>query len=249
MERNSVNLNRNFNDRFFKQNGASMLQHSIPIKITRYFTDVDGQIVNKADVPAALQTKYPIFLLGQFDRSGGYKKSLAALPPMPGCYFYMTFVQGVNSPFLSFTGLNTIKGRIKTGDIIEVFTDDLENPNYFVWFVISAEPVSIASIIENSESTQQDGRIGQLYVQNYNYNVIETQEVQYYEPIVYTFFDNIGNYRSEPIQPFMFKTPMVEQAGILTIDTDFKLDQYLGINLYYLFTTDEITLTLKVVKI
>lgn len=224
-----------------------MLEHSVPLKISRYYTNVDGVVLDKNTVPAALQTKYPVLLLGQFDRQGGYKKSLNSVPTMEGTFFYMTFVQGINSPFLSFTGVNTIKSKIKTGDIIEVYTDNLEAPNYFIWFVISAEPVSIASIISNTESTQNDGRIGTLFVKNYNY-VVDNNN-QYYEPIHYTRFDNIGNYRDEQIQPHIFITPSVQQSGILTIDTDFKLDQYIGINIYFLFETNEITLTLKVVQI
>jgi hypothetical protein len=242
-----ININKTFNDKFYKQNPALMLEHSIPVKITRYFTDVNGTIVDKTLVPASLQVKYPIYLLGQFDRNGGYKKSITATPPMPGTFYYMSFTQGVNSPFLSFTGLNTIKGFIRTGDIVEVFTDDLENPTYFVWFVISSEPVSISSIISNTESTQADNRIGVLYVQNYQY--VSDNAAQYFEPIIYSRFDNIGNYRTDSVQPYIYKTPYVEQTGILTIDNDFKLDQYIGLNMYFLFATNSITLTFKVVKI
>jgi hypothetical protein len=242
-----MNINKNFNDKFYRQNPAMVLEHSIPLKITRYYTDVNGTIVDKALVPAALQIKYPVFLLGQFDRNGGYKKSLSAQPTLPGAFYYMTFVQGINAPFLSFTGLNNIKGVLKTGDIVELFTDDLENPTYFIWFVISSEPVSIASIICNTETTQHDKRIGALYIKNYNY--VSDNAMQYFEPITYIMFDNIGNYRTDQVQPYIFKTPFVEQSGILTIDTDFKLDQYLGISMYFLYDTNQITLTLKVNQI
>ena len=247
MVRNSLNLNKNFNDKFYKQNPALVLEHSIPLKITRYFTDVNGTIVDKTLVPASLQTKYPVFLLGQFDRNGGYKKSIASVSPMSNTFYFMSFVQGINSPFLAFTGLNNIKGVIKTGDIVEVYTDNIETPTYFIWFIITAEPVSIASIISNTETTQKDNRIGALYIKNYNY--VTDNSSQYFEPIYYTFFDNIGNFRYDTVQPYMFKTPFTEQSGILTIDTDFKLDQYIGINMYFLFSTNEITLTLNVQQI
>ena len=244
-----LKIDRNFNDRFYRQNPALVLNHSIPLRITRYFTDVDGLITDKNSVliPDVLKTRYPVLLLGQFDRNGGYRKSLAAVPPMPGTFYFMSFTYGVNSPFLSFTGNNTIKSQLQIGDVVEVYTDDLETPSWFVWFVISSEVTSIASIVGNTESIQKDDRIGALFIKSYNF--VSDNDLQYYEPIHYTKFDNIGNYRDEQISPFMFKTPMVEQTGLLTIDTDFKLDQYIGLNMYFLFATNQILLTLNVTKI
>lgn len=244
-----LRMDRNFNDRFYKQNPALVLEHSIPLRITRYFTDVNGTIVDKNDVgiPDTLKTKYPVLMLGQFDRLGGYKKSLSAVPPLPGTFYYMSYTQGINSPFLSFTGLNNIKSQILTGDIVIIYTDNLEAPNWFIWFIVSSEVVSLASIVGNTESTQQDDRIGSLYIKSYNY--VSDNDLQYYEPVHYTKFDNIGNYRDDQISPYMFKTPFVEQTGLLTIDTNFKLDQYIGMNMYFLFTTDQILLTLNVTKL
>src|SRR6478609_7582332 len=97
-----VELDASMNDKFYQVNGALMQEHTVPLKIARYYTDVNGTIVDKALVPNALKVRYPITLFGQFDRNGGWKKSLQAVPVTPGTYFLMTFTAGINQPFLAF---------------------------------------------------------------------------------------------------------------------------------------------------
>lgn len=247
INKGKAEITRSFNDQFYKQNGALMEEHTVPVTINRYYTDVNGTIIDKALVPGSLQVNYPVYLFGQFDRNGGFKRCLQTVSPIPGTFFYMTFVQGISSPFLSFTGANTIKGVIKNGDVVIVYTDDLENPNYFIWIVISSDTVSFASIVANTETTQQDGRIGQLWVKEANYYV--STPGQFYEPIFFNGFDNIGNYKGDSIQPNMNLNPYVEQTGILTLTLDFKVDQYISMCFYMRYSCDQINLDFKVNKI
>lgn len=249
VHRGVADMNKTFHDQFYKENSVLMELHSVPVIIKRFYTDVDGQILDKNDltIPDDLKVKLPVFLFGQFDRNGGYKRLQQAVPTVGGQNFFMTYTQGVNSPFLPFTGLNTIKGQIKTGDIVIVYTDHLENPNFFTWIVVSSENVSLASITSNTESLQLDGRIGQLWFKETNLKV--DVESQFYEPLFFSQFDNIGNYRFDTIQPNMFLTPHVAQHDFLTLDTPFKLDQYLGLAFYIQFACDLITLNFKVEKI
>lgn len=242
-----VLIGESFNDKFYKQNNIVSNEHTIPIVIKRYYTDVNGTIVNKALVPAALQVKYPIYLFSQFDRNGGYKKSQQVVPPANGTYFLMTFVQGINSPFLAFTGANNIKGVVGTGDIVIVYTDNLETPNYFIWFVISCNTVSFASILTNTETTQDDKRLGGLFLDRINYYV--SVRNQFDQSLVFSSFDNIGNYRSDSIQPNLFLTPFVEQQGLLTLNTPYKIDQYIGLSFYMVYECDQLTMDFIVNKI
>lgn len=243
-----ANMTKSFNDQFYNGSNPVLQQvHTIPVQVRRFYTDVDGAIVDKVTVPAALQTKYPIFLFAQFDRNGGYKRSLQVAPPMPGTHYLMTYTQGITSPFLSFTGFNTIKSMLKTGDVVYIYTDNIENPNYFIWIVLSCDTVSLASIVSNVESTQQDERVGALFLKEFNYYV--DVRSQFDEAIFFTKFDNIGNYRTDSINPSMNLNPHVEQVGLLTIAAPFKLDQYIGIALYMQYASDSIGFDFQVIKI
>lgn len=227
-----------------------VMNHTIPVKVLRFFTDVDGRIVAKGAVPAALQTRYPVFLLGDFDRQGGYRIASQICPPDATIVYLQTFVHrynGIPTNIIGFSGFDEITNQLKTGDIVSVYTDSLSAPTYFVWIVVQNDYAAMGSIIGNSESVQNDRRIGQLFIDEINYFV--TDETQYNEVLHYTVFDNIGTYRDNQIQPLLFKTPYVEQQNFITIETDFKLDQYLGINLYMLFANDSLTFNFKLSKI
>jgi hypothetical protein len=242
-----LKISESFQDKFFQVNPALMPEHSIPVKIKRYYTDVNGTVVDKAAVSAAMQVKFPVYMLGQFDRNGGFKKSLIAVPPTPGTFYIMTYTVGINAPFLAFTGANNIKNYLQVGDVVQVYADDVENPNFFCWIIQSANPVSLSSVIANTETTMVDGRIGGLFIREFNLAV--SDDSQYYEPFHFTKMDNIGNLRDDQVQPSMYFSPYTQQTGFLTIETMFKLDQYLGINFYMLYDVDDISLTFKTNKI
>lgn len=242
-----LKIDNSFNDNFYRENAVVQEEHTIPLVIDRYFTDVNGTIVDKSTVPAALQVKYPIFIFSQFDRNGGFKKSLQITPPIPGTYYLQTYIQGVNTPFLSFTGANNIRTKLQTGDVIILYTDDIVNPNYFIWFVMSCDSVSFASILSNVETTQNDRRMGVLYLQKMNYYV--TARAQFEQPLIIANFDNIGNYRSDAVQPSIYLNPFVEQQGFLTLMLQYRIDQYIGMSTYMLFDVDKIQMDLIVNKI
>lgn len=244
-----LKIDNSFNDKFYAQNAVLQERHTIPVVVNRYYTDVNGTILDKNDasIPDALKTKFPVYLFSQFDRNGGFKKSLNILPPVPGTYYLQTFIWGVNTPFLSFTGLNNIRVQLKIGDVVLIYTDDIANPTIFVWFVMTCDSVSFASILTNVETTQNDRRIGVLYLKEVNYYV--TTRAQFDQGIFISNFDNIGNYRTDSIQPSIFLNPFVEQQGFLTISTEFRIDQYIGMATYFIFDVDSIQMDFIVNKI
>ncbi len=230
---------------------AEITKHTIPLKVRRFFTDVDGAIIDKAAAPVNLQTKYPVMMFGGFDLDGGYKTALQTVPPDPNTKYLGTFIYGLNCAYNSitgFSGLNDVKGQIKTGDIVHVFTDDLDNPNYFVWIVLSCTTAaSFASIISNLKTLQNDERIGSIFIDTIAF--YSNNFEQWYTPLNYMRVDNIGNYNNNPIQPLMFRNPLTEQQGFIVIETEFLLNQYLGINTYIEFDTNEMSFDFKLTKI
>ncbi len=134
---------------------SGLMNHSIFLNVSRYFTDVNGTVIDKTTVPVALQTKYPFFMFGSFDSLGGYAKCLQNSPPESGTEYLLSFIEGAGFSsynVFGFSGVNTIKNYIKTGDIVHVYTDSRQNPTYYIWLIQSASSQAIGSIIGNTRT-------------------------------------------------------------------------------------------------
>lgn len=232
-------------------NARSVLvrDHTIPINIKKYYSDVDGIVFNKNLVPNALQVKIPVFLLGDFDKQGGYKVGLQNIAPEQNLKYLMTFVNGLGcnvSNVIGYTGVSTIQNFINIGDIVQVYTDNVVSPSIFIWIVIQNTYASIASIIGNSESIQNDRRIGPIFVHEINY--LADNDNQLRESLQIVHYSNIGTWKANQIDPLgIYRTPFDVQTGLVRIQVKpFSLDQYLGINTNLLFETEKLSLDFKI---
>jgi len=223
--------------------------HTIPVTVKKLYTDVDGVIVAKNTIPAAIQKKVPVFLMGEFDRQGGYKIGLQNIALDAELKYLMSFVNGLGCSFanvVGFSGISTIQQQINTGDIVLVYTDSLLNPSYFVWVIIQNTYASMASIIGNTESTQNDRRIGPIVVHEINY--IADNDNQLKESLQIVHYSNIGTWKANQIEPLgMYRTPFDVQTGLVRIVVKpFSLDQYMGINFNMLYASDKLTMDFKI---
>lgn len=230
-------------------NSVLVRNHTIPVVIKKLYTDVDGVVVAKNTIPATMQQKVPVFLLGDFDRQGGYKIGLQNIPPDANLKYLLTFVNGNGATFanvVGFSGISTIQQYLNPGDIVQVYTDSLLAPSYFVWIIVQNTYASIASIIGNSETMQNDRRIGPIYVHEINY--IADNENQLKESIQVVHYSNIGTWKANQIEPLgIYRTPFDVQTGLVRIVVKpFALDQYIGLNMNVLFDTDKITMDFKI---
>jgi hypothetical protein len=231
-------------NQFPRLNNVVMDSHVIPVSVTRHFTDVNGIILPITDpliIAAGLDKKFPYFLFGEFDRAGGYATALKTCEPVAG-EFLCSFVN--KSPYntfniLGFTGLNQIKDVIRTGDIVQVYTDSIQSPNYFVWIVISNSYTALGSIVSNLQSEQRDNRNGKLYIKgvNFYYNTLRQLD----EALHFTIMDNIGTFRDDSINPTMFRGIFTAQDNLVELETDFTLNQFIGLNSYITVTTNTIS--------
>jgi hypothetical protein len=226
-------------------------KHTIGISITRYFTDVDGKILDKTSlaIPNNLKVSYPFWMFGAFDHFGGYQLGNQAAPAHGGSVYLCSFVNGRQTSYsiTQFSGFNTIQPKLKIGDIIHVFTDNLTNPTFFIWIVQSCDLTPLASIVANSQSTQQDNRLGQLNIINLKYQTPNV--LQWNQAFNFLFPDNIGDYRTDSYQPLVWRTPQSGFTGTIDIKMKFNIDQYLEIYSYILFSTDSINFTFTVEKL
>lgn len=232
-------------------NPATVLvrNHTIPIQIKKIYSDVDGIVIDKNTIPANLQVRVPVFLLGEFDRLGGYSIGLQNIAPDLNLKYLMTFVNGfgaTSANVVGFSGVNTVQQQLKVGDIVTVFTDDILAPSYFIWIVVQNNYSSIASIVGNMKSIQNDRRIGPIIIHEINYRA--DNDLQLGEGLQIVHYSNIGTWKANQIDPLgIYRTPFDVQTGLVRIVVNpVSLDQYIGINTNMLFASDVLTMDLKI---
>lgn len=228
-------------------------KHTIPVTVKLYMTTVDGTILDKTNpaIPSAMKEKYPYYMFGAFDYNGGYRVGNRVNPAI-GCVYMATYIFGVNMPFLSFTGLNTLQNQLRFGDVVHCYADDRSAPTIFAFVVLSVTGAAYSSILLNSETIQKDRRIGQIDLLSFNYSMLApggnafiiSRQLQ--EDFKYVFLDNIGMYNNDSVQPGTWKNPYNQLNDIVTVDLMFKLDQYFLFTSYIDYEMDSIQLNFNV---
>jgi hypothetical protein len=204
------------------------------IKVTRIYTDMNGTVVNKTLVPAAMQKKVPFYLFNKFDKEGGYAIGQTIKPVQPGMYFLYSYVNDASYNFLDFQFGNTINRQLRPGDVIHVLADDPIIPNFLCHIILHSDYVSYASFLAN--------------MQGKNYKISRMQyvtdnELNYHESFNTPIVDDFGLYTDNQIQPLVYKTPYELTLGFLDMIIDLNITDKNGLYSYMLFTTDEIELT------
>lgn len=215
--------------------------NTLPITISRYYTDVDGAVIAKALAPAALQVSFPAFVLGAYDMDGGFKIALQARPVAPGIYYLLSYVQGQALPFPYATGLNTVNAFISNGDIVSVFTDSIDAPNYYIYIVQSLNrpgTAGLGSVIKNLRTSKIKAKAIQMY---------STNNAQFSEALKYITANETGLYIQDDVNPLSFKDPLTQyQNGFIDILTRFEMSHYFGIAFYFLYSSDSVSLNFKI---
>ena len=223
----------------------SFISHSLNMTVKRFFTDVDGAIIA---APLALQLKYPVWLFGAFDARGGYKAAHSIAPPQPGSFYLLSFINGcgfTSQNIVGFSGLNQLQNQLTIGDLVSVFTDDLQNPNYFIWIVQQNSKQSVGAVLQNIPTTSEDNKFNRMFVSSIMYSTSNGNAYQWDEIINITRINNIGLINNNDYNPTADRTPQVFLNNILQLDLQFKVDQFIGLNTYMLYTTDQIQFDFK----
>lgn len=229
---------------------SDLMNYAINLNVKRVYTDVNGTIIAKAAALAAMQTKFPVFILGAFDFKGGYRKALESTPPQNGAVYLKTFIQGVETP-ASIIGFNIaadIQGQIKVGDMVSVYTDSFTAPTNYVWIIVSCNNASLGSIISNLSTTQKDDIYNRLYIEDVHYLIPATNQDQWNESIFRISVNNIGINNTDSFQPLIYKTPYTYLNNVLIMRVSFKATQFIGFSTYIQYASDEVQFILKVKK-
>lgn len=219
-------------------------KNALQITIKRIFTDVNGTIVDKATVPAALQVQYPVYLFSEFDRNGAYYNSLRNKPCEVGTFYLCSFVYGIQNPmFFGFSGLQNIQGALNVGDLVTVFTDSILVPTYYIWIVQQSPNRPLAAILSNLPDLPPDPEHGYLRIEDFDFYTDNFSQWQ--EDIQWIKYDYLGLVKTNNLQPGTYLTPNIPQNGFIRVELRTTLTQYMGLNFYMLFDTDSITMTFQ----
>lgn len=222
-------------------------QATVNVVVKKYFLDPNGVVLDKANpaIPAILKTKLPVFLLGNFDRLGGYAIGKKSLPNLNAALILLdTYVQGYNQPFLWDSGANTLANVLFTGDLVCIFTDSLNAPSGYVAVVQSNNYGSMASIISNTQTIQNDGKIGELSCTGIAFQV--SDDKQLLQPWALMKYDNLANFEMHPYNPNEVKDPKTYTLQtFLDLPIQFLMTQFFGINFLMNFETDLMQVNFK----
>jgi hypothetical protein len=214
---------------------------SFAIIVKKFFTTVDGTIIDKNSVPQALQVRYPVILFNSFDRRGSFKISFNENPPVNGTVFYRSYIQNDGFDPTQFSGLNTVGREISIGDQVFVYTDNIENPSFFIYIIQTITDRSLGSIIESIPCSG-------LALGNLKYF---SDDRRNYEQIFRIIKSNVlGIYNANSISPISLITPEYQQDNLALIPlTGNKLTPWWGIATYIIHDSDRLEFDFEFINV
>lgn len=208
---------------------------NLDILIRRFYTDVNGVIIDKATLPVNLQTELPVFVFNEYDRAGGYFVANKIVPPPPSLFFLQNYVWGSGSfPYVfGFSGVQNIQTEIKTGDLVTIYTDNLLSPNYFCFIIVRSDEKPLASILSDLATSREKKKC-------VSFNMLSNNIDQYNESFVFYRSFQFGEYKSDIISPNVARNPLYFQRRLIDLNIKFDFEYKVGFVFPILFNTDRI---------
>ena len=194
------------------------------VNIERVVTDVDTNIIDKSLLPLNLQVGYNYALFYEFDRQNAYRLSQQKVPLEGASQYVGVFVQGTNDPFYLFNGFGDIRSKLSLGDIYLLYTDDILNPNFFIWVIISNPYAGMGGITANTGFYDGSKTVNVKW-----FKMAADNSIQYAAPLFFMASDAIGSNKNNSINPFASLSTDDKLDNFIKIDFPFSLTQYFGI--------------------
>lgn len=209
---------------------------NLQVRIKRWYTDMNGVIIDKSLVPAAIQVKVPVYLFNEIDKQGAFRNGRQIKPVFGGLFYLYSYVNGLGYNFLDFQVGNNIKQQFFNGDLILVFGDDPTLPNFLCMVQISASDQSYHSVLTNMKDKTFDVAKISYFSDNKN---------NWSEPLTFIEQDNLAISKFDNISPLAYTDPYLYlNQDFLEITYPVKLTDKKGIAFYMLFDTNDISFQL-----
>jgi hypothetical protein len=210
----------------------ALKRFTLNVNIKRFTTDAAGQVLADGAIPAAEKKPFPFNMFGQFDMSGAYSIADSIVAPMHNTKLFTVYVAGIGTPLFFFAGgIATINAQIKKGDVVFVYADDLEAPNYFTFVIITSIIGGYASLVSQSNISQIDGKgyWGVFKIFDVKYTWYNDAQLAYPLLLINSKFNSAVKY--DAIDPSGYFDPE-QKSNLLTarIPLEVVLNQYIGIS-------------------
>lgn len=206
----------------------------IPLTARKFYTDTDGSIIDKATLPANLQTDMPLYLLGKNDMDSSFRAA-TQLVPVNASWTYYLFSIGSQYTFLDFTGLNNIRTQISSGDLVFIYVDNYSAPTYYCWVIVSIDQKPAATVIANADGTEMIENV-----------IISTSNVnQFLQKFTFIKVTKFGDYSENTIGISTARDPYVVLEDQALLNISFLFSPENGLCTRLLFATDSMTFELK----
>lgn len=216
---------------------------TIALNIKRYTTDVNGVIQDDATLPAALQISYPFHLFGEYDFTGCYRVADSFLSQVSNTILFSVYTWGSNTPLFFFSPGANINGKFSKGDIIFVYVDDINSPNYFTFVQVSCPDGAYASVLSQTRTTQLDKNSwGTFKIFDILFGWVDDEQL--YQTIfqINTEFDT--SFVKDSFEPVKYYNPQVNKQKKITIPFPTVINQYFGLSSSIAFENSLLTLQL-----
>lgn len=220
----------------------------IVLNVKRYTTDANGTILDDAAIPASLKKPFPFHLFGEFDRNGGYAIADRITLNQYGSILFGVYVWGINTPLFFPNPLATVNNEFQKGDMLFVYVDDINNPNYFVFIVISSQNGPYASLIGQLNTTQLDkNKWGTFKIFDIQYGWTSDTQLQLGQPIFTILTEWNANFLSNPINPKSYYRPDLKPGvNELIIPINAVANQHFGLSSYLTYNNPLLILSLVI---
>lgn len=219
----------------------------LSLNVTRFTTDANGTVLDDAVVPVDQQKAYPFHLFGEFDRQGGYAMSDVIVRELVDSNLFSVYVVGLNTPLFFFSPLNTINGKLKKGDLVFIYVDDVAAPTYFHFVIVSATQGGFASLAALTNTTQIDDVApwGAFKFFEIKYGWRNVRQLDH--PMFSITTNYKSAFRADPINPAAYQ--FIEQkpgVNSIVIPWEMVLNQYHGLSSYIDWNNDLLNLAFKI---
>jgi hypothetical protein len=214
---------------------APKIESSISISVNRYFTDLNGNVLDKNLIPDSLKVKFPFYLFGKQDFDGGFYGANMANPTINSVYF-QRYISGEGFDWFALQG-GDIWTKYHVGDMVLVFADSYPDMSYLIFVVVSCDRQAYGSILK-------DQFRGALELTEILY--ILDNKNNYNERISFVQLNNLSVPKIDYYQPLAAFTPEQKQVEFIKIPLHYKMNPLIGLGSYIQFETEFMNFEFKV---
>jgi hypothetical protein len=217
------------------------------LNVSRYTTDSNGTVLAPGAVPVSERNPFPFHLFGNFDREGGYAVADNLCADYYNTLLFGVYVWGLNTPLFFFNPAASINSKMKKGDVVFIYVDDLDAPNYFTFVIVSSLYGAYSSLISQTNMVSVDPRGMQTIfrIREIRYSWFDTNDVQLEQPlfIVQTKYDSAV--KTDALSPAAYYVPEQKNVKIARIPVDLALNTYMGVSGFLAFENPVLNLSFE----